>query len=232
MAMASSLQVYPPSLPPTLAQGHGFTPLPNGRQRKRDAGEMRMRPRYRSTPEHATVVWVYDQSQFDVFDAWFENGLLVGSQVFDVQLHRRGGVLEALWYVARFVDEYQVQELEGLRYQVTATLLLQEELGPVRITPGIELSAPGWGFGGRVAMPAAAIQMAGMGVRWRGGVLLGAAYMEVSGAGVQAAGHIEMPPAAVVLAGVGVSFGGAVVMSGAAIVLTGGGIQFAGGVEA
>ena len=230
--MASSLQLYPPSLPPTLAQGHGFTPLANGRQRKRDAGEMRVRPRYRSTPEHATVVWVYDQTQFDVFDAWFENDLLVGSQVFDVQLHQRGGVLAALWYAARFVDEYQVQELEGLRYQVTATLLLLEELGPVRITPGIELSAPGWAWAGRAAMPAATIALAGVGVRWQGGVLLGAAYMEVAGTGVQTAGEIAMPAPLVVLAGAGVQWTGQLELPAPLIELGGLGVQFAGGVEA
>lgn len=151
-----------------------------------------MRPRYRSTPEHATVVWVYDQTQFDVFDAWFENDLLVGSQVFDVQLHQRGGVLAALWYAARFVDEYQVQELEGLRYQVTATLLLLEELGPVRITPGIELSAPGWAFGGRVAVAMPVLSVRGAGVAWRGATVLGSAYAEVSGPGVQFLGLCDI----------------------------------------
>lgn len=232
MAMASSLQAYPSALPAALVQGHGFTPLANGRGRDRDAGEKRLRPRYRRPPEQAAVVWVYTQDQFDAFDAWFESDLAVGSQVFDVQLHERGGLQTTLWYVARFVGDYAAQDLEGLRYQVSATLLLLEELGPVRVLPGIELGAPGWASSGRVAMPAASIALAGAGAQWRGGVLLGVGYIELSGLGVQAGGGVAMPVAALVLDGQGVQAGGQVAMPLPPIVLGGGGIEFAGGAEA
>lgn len=210
MAMASSLQAYPPTLPAAMVQGHGFTPLANGRGRDRDAGEKRLRPRYRQAPEQASVAWVFTQDQFDAFDAWFEGDLVVGSQVFDVQLHERGGLQTTLWYVSRFVGDYAAQELEGLRYQVTATLLLLEELGPVRVLPGIELGRPGWTFGGRVGVPAAAIALGGVGVCWMGGVNLGVGYVELSGAGVVAGGQVGMPLPPIACAGAGVQFAGGV----------------------
>ena len=137
----SSIRVFPQHLPAALVAGHGFEPQPNARQRERDQGEMRLRPRWRSVPEHASVTWLLDQDGFDAFDAWFEDSLKAGTGDFDVRVQHRGTQWGTTWYTAMFLGGVYgcdvVPSATGLMYRVTASLQLIEELGPVRVSPGI-----------------------------------------------------------------------------------------------
>jgi hypothetical protein len=137
----SSIRLIPTGLPTALADGHGFQPLENARPRQRDQGEMRMRPRWRTTPERCTVRWRFTQAQFDLFDAWYEDTLRAGTLDFDVPVHRRGqtsGDSSGLtWYTALFEGDYACEVDKTQRYFVSATLQLLDDLGPDRVPPGI-----------------------------------------------------------------------------------------------
>ena len=135
----SSVRLYPLHLPAALVAGHGFQPEPNARERVRDQGEMRMRPRWRSVPELCTVSWLYQtQQDFDDFDAWYEGDLQAGALDFDLRVQDRGTEFGQRWYTAQFVGDYRCEVFDALLYRVSATLRLIEDLGTLRIPPGIE----------------------------------------------------------------------------------------------
>lgn len=124
-----------------MVDEYGFQPKPNARLRDRDQGEARMRPRWRSVPELLTVNWtLITQEEFDIFHEWYERDLDVGSLDFDLQVQARGTPFELTWYTAQFVGDYKCEVLDPFGYLVSATLLLIEELGTVRIPPGIEVT--------------------------------------------------------------------------------------------
>jgi hypothetical protein len=155
-----SIYLLPPSLPPGLRDGHGFEPLPNARVRDRDQGEARMRPRFRSVPDRCTITWRFTQAEFDVFDEWFENTIVVGTEDFDLQVADRATEQGISWWTARFIGEYERADASGLRYRVSATLLLVDEIGAVRVPPGIEASG-GITFDGEVSFEPAVIAASG-----------------------------------------------------------------------
>jgi hypothetical protein len=135
----SSVRLYPPALPIAHVDGHAFQSEPNARKRPRDQGEMRMRPRFRSVPELLTATWMYKtQEEFDAFDAFYEDALLSGSLEFDVPVHDRGTPTGRRWYTAQVVGDYRCDFDLPRIYRVTATLRLIEDLGTVRIPPGIQ----------------------------------------------------------------------------------------------
>lgn len=137
----SSVRVYSLDLPEPMVDEYGFQPKPNARLRDRDQGEARMRPRWRSVPELLTVNWtLVTQEEFDVFHEWYERDLDVGSLDFDLPVQARGTPFDFTWYTAQFVGDYKCEVLDPFGYLVSATLLLIEELGSVRIPPGIEAS--------------------------------------------------------------------------------------------
>jgi hypothetical protein len=181
----ASLYTIPPSLPPGFREGHSFEPLANARVRQRDQGEARMRPRYRSVPDQCTITWRFTQAEFDVFDEWFENTIRVGSFDFDLQVADRATQLGTTWFTARFVSDYERSDASGLRYRVSAQLLLVDELGPVRVAPGIEASG---------------------GIVFAGGVAFDPPPLLASG-GIEFGGGVDFGPP-VFMAGGGIAFGG------------------------
>lgn len=135
----SSVRVYPEDLPAMLVDPLSFTPEPNAKERPRDQGEMRMRPRFRSVPDLCTASWIFQtQEDFDAFDEWYEDTLQAGSLDFDIQAQDRGTQYGHRWYTAQIVGDYRADVIVGPRYRVTATLRLIDDLGTVRIPPGIE----------------------------------------------------------------------------------------------
>lgn len=175
----ASIRVFPESLPAALVAGHGFEPLPNARIRERDQGESRMRPRYRSVPEMCAASWLLDQDQFDVFHDWFEDSLIAGSLDFDVRVQLRGTQTGTTWYTAVFPQGYSADVTHGLLYRINAPLLLREELGPIRIAPGISA----WGaieFTGSVRMTPFVLSASGA-ITFDGGVGVGLSGIQASG---------------------------------------------------
>jgi hypothetical protein len=185
----ASLYTIPPSLPPGLREGHGFEPLPNARVRQRDQGEARMRPRYRSVPDQCTITWRFTQAEFDVFDEWFENTIIVGSTDFDLQVADRATALGKTWFTARFLGDYERSDASGLRYRVSANLLLVDELGAVRVAPGIEASG-GIVFSGGVSFDPPLLTPEG-GITFGGSVDFGLPAL-MAGGGIEFGGGTEM----------------------------------------
>lgn len=135
-----SLLAYPSTLPSGLVQGRTFQPMANAQARDRDQGEARMRPRYRRTHETVSVSWFFTQEQFDDFHEWYEDGIIVGSERFDLELQGRGAdPFGLIWYTAQFVGDYSFEHTpQRLYYRVTATLRLVDEIGAVRTPLGLE----------------------------------------------------------------------------------------------
>lgn len=175
----SSIHTFPADLPPALQQGHSFQPLANARNRKRDQGETRMRPRYRSVPDQCVISWFFEtQEEFDTFHDWFEDTVVVGSSDFDLQVADRD-TFGVTWWTARFIDEYKFEVDEVCRYTVSAQLLLVEELGPTRVAPGIEASG-GIEFAGGVSFAPPLLRASG-GIAFGGGVDFGLPALTPSG---------------------------------------------------
>jgi hypothetical protein len=127
--------VFPETLPKPLVAGHGFTPLPNARERDRDAGERRMRPKYRTVPESCSVAWMLTQAEFDILHEFYESDLAGGTLDFDIQLQARGTESGLTWFECRFVGDYGFEDVmtaDGLMYRVSATLLAVDEIGEDR----------------------------------------------------------------------------------------------------
>ncbi|MGA0608825.1 hypothetical protein [Caldimonas sp. KR1-144] len=188
----ASIYVLPESMPPALRDGHSFQPLPNARKRDRDAGESRMRPRFRSVPDVCTVSWfIEDQAVFDAFHDWFEETIVVGTEDFDIQVADREA-FGRRWYTARFIDDagYEVQIDECGRYTVSATLWLVEDIGTERVAPGIEASG-GIVFGGGASFELAALAGSGD-IAFSGGAVFVPPALLAAG-GIEFEGGAEFP---------------------------------------
>jgi hypothetical protein len=173
-------------------------------------GESRTRPRYRRTHELVSVSWMLPQAAFDTFDDWYENELIVGAVQFDLQLQgRTSDPFGLLWYSAQFVGDYtsefipgeSIHDLSGavigqrFLYRVSATLRLVDEIGAVRVPPGIELLGGIFFGGGEMQFPAAELALEGDGIVFGGdiefpvfplaaegdGIVFGGGEMEMAG---------------------------------------------------
>lgn len=143
----ASIRVVPKTLPIAIVDGHTYSQITNGRIRNRDTGESRIRSRYSTVPEQLHVGWILPlQEQFDVFDEWYEEDLASGTLNFDLQIDNRGTATEFTWYTCQFEGDYRCEVLDPFGYQIRATLRLVEDLGTLRIPPGIE-STIGLRFG-------------------------------------------------------------------------------------
>lgn len=164
----SSIRVYPSNLQPALVDGYTITPGPNGRQRPRDQGELRIRPRWTTVHDTCELSWDFLQSDFDIFEHWYEYDLQAGTLDFDIQVHEYGSVDDLTWYTAKIRGEYTCRVSQVLDYNVRATVDLIENLGTLRIPPGIQATI-GLNFGltARTAPPqiAATIEL-NFGMQW------------------------------------------------------------------
>lgn len=176
----ASIREFPPALPAALVAGHGFQPVPNARPRDRDQGEMRLRPRYRSSPEVCSASWLFDQDQFDAFHDWFEDELQAGALDFDVRVQHRGTEYGTTWYTAVFAQDYAAEVLHTLLYRVTAPLVLRELIGPVRVPPTVQALGRA-SFSGGAGMGEAALSASG-GIALGGGAGMGAVPLQGRGA--------------------------------------------------
>ncbi len=94
------------------------------------------------------------QEQFDVFDEWYEEGLISGTLDFDLQIDNRGTATEFTWYTCQFEGDYTCEVLDPFGYQIRATLCLIDDLGTLRIPPGIETTISlNFGLSARASAP-------------------------------------------------------------------------------
>ena len=120
-------------LPLPLRSGYGFQAVSPLQRTELQSGRARQRRRFTSVPTMTQVAWLLSDVQSQLFEAWFEDVLLSGSQWFECPLKTPEGTRD---YVARFTDIYKGPILVGVsHWRFTAELELRER----------PILAPGWG---------------------------------------------------------------------------------------
>ncbi|KAA5841986.1 hypothetical protein F2A38_15755 [Pseudomonas chlororaphis] len=115
---------YPKELPSPLREGYGFTPVSPLLRTKTQTGRAIQRRKYSSVPTEAAVSWVFNSSEAQLFESWFEEVLISGSKWFECELRTPQGLMP---YRARFIDIYSGPKLFGVdHWRFTADFELFE----------------------------------------------------------------------------------------------------------
>ena len=101
---------YPEFLPEPQRDGYGFQPVSPMARSELQSGRARQRRRFTSVPTVASVTWLMDDGEAQLFEGWFEHILLSGSLWFHCPLKTPLGMDE---HRARFVDIYEGPILVG-----------------------------------------------------------------------------------------------------------------------
>ena len=101
---------YPEFLPEPQRDGYGFQPVSPMARSELQSGRARQRRRFTSVPTVASVTWLMDDGEAQLFEGWFEHILLSGSLWFQCPLKTPMGMDE---HRARFVDIYEGPILVG-----------------------------------------------------------------------------------------------------------------------
>ena len=101
---------YPEFLPEPQRDGYGFQPISPMARSELQSGRTRQRRRFTSVPTVASVTWLMDDAEAQLFEGWFEHILLSGSLWFQCPLKTPLGMDE---HRARFVDIYEGPILVG-----------------------------------------------------------------------------------------------------------------------
>ena len=101
---------YPEFLPEPQRDGYGFQPVSPIARSELQSGRARQRRRFTSVPTVASVTWLMDDGEAQLFEGWFEHILLSGSLWFQCPLKTPLGMDE---HRARFVDIYEGPVLVG-----------------------------------------------------------------------------------------------------------------------
>ena len=128
---------FPKGLPCALREGYGFKPTSPMASTQMQTGRTRYRRKYSSVPTESRVTWLFNDREAQLFESWFEEVLISGSQWFECDLKTPQGFQP---YKAHFLDIYEGPTLVGVsswRYQ--ATLQLWER--PI-LTGGWAIYAP------------------------------------------------------------------------------------------
>ncbi len=101
---------YPEFLPEPQRDGYGFQPVSPMARSELQSGRVRQRRRFTSVPTVASVTWLMDDGEAQLFEGWFEHILQSGSLWFQCPLKTPLGMDE---HRARFVDIYEGPVLVG-----------------------------------------------------------------------------------------------------------------------
>ena len=101
---------YPEFLPEPQRDGYGFQPISPMARSELQSGRTRQRRRFTSVPTVASVTWLMDDAEAQLFEGWFEHILLSGSLWFQCPLKTPLGMDE---HRARVVDIYEGPILVG-----------------------------------------------------------------------------------------------------------------------
>lgn len=130
---------YPEGLPMPLREGYGFQMVSPMVRTEMQSGRARQRRSFTSVPTAASVSWLMNDVQSQMFEAWWEDALLSGTEWFNCPLKTPQGIMR---YAARFTAEYAGPALVGRsHWRFTATLELRER--PI-MPPGWGSLAPEW----------------------------------------------------------------------------------------
>lgn len=94
---------YPEGLPRPLREDYGFTPTSGLIRTQMQSGRSRQRRQFASVPTSTPVSWLFDATQAQLFESWYEEVLQGGSQWFEMEFKTPQGIMP---YRARFVEGY------------------------------------------------------------------------------------------------------------------------------
>ena len=115
---------YPEGLPYPEQTGYGFTPTSPIKRTAMQSGRSRTRRNYASVPTTASVSWSMNAVQAQLFESWFEDALISGTQWFECPISSPQG--DKL-YRCKFVDIYNGPAYDGPgQWRFTALLELFE----------------------------------------------------------------------------------------------------------
>lgn len=133
---------YPAGLPVPTREGYDFSQVDAKVRTPMETGRARQRRKYQSVPSMVSASWIFTAAQAQLFEAWFEEVLLSGSEWFECPLSTPQGLLN---YRARFVGTYDGPAPLAHLWRIRATLELFEKPvlrgGWAAILPGYILNA-------------------------------------------------------------------------------------------
>ncbi|CAI8735333.1 PMD domain-containing protein [Pseudomonas sp. IT-196MI5] len=104
---------YPKFLPLPQRKCYGFQSVSPIAHSDQQSGRARQRRRFTSVPTVATVTWLLNDTQAQLFEGWFEHILLSGSLWFQCPLKTPLGVDD---HRAHFIDIYDGPNLVGVSH--------------------------------------------------------------------------------------------------------------------
>jgi hypothetical protein len=118
------MKKYPVELPLPVADGYGFKPVSPFIRTKMNTGRSRQRRAYASVPTELTADFIFeDDLEAQLFESWFEDVLISGSEWFECDLKTPQGIRP---YKVRFTDMYEGPSLDGGYWRFRAPLELWE----------------------------------------------------------------------------------------------------------
>lgn len=125
--------LYPDLLPRGLHNGRTYQTVSPLKRSELASGRARQRRNFTSVPTMASITWIFSSVQAQVFEAWWRDQLIDGSQWFECPLETPLGYQD---YTARFTDIYKgPSRLGPLLWSFSAELELRER----------PILAPDWG---------------------------------------------------------------------------------------
>lgn len=122
MGITTSINYPKDYLPLPVQDGYGLTPVDPLLRTEMTSGRARQRRRYLSTPTQASVAWILDDAQSQLFETWYQATISDGAAWFNMPLRTPEGIQE---YVCRFIEIYDGPTITGGRYwRFSATLEL------------------------------------------------------------------------------------------------------------
>lgn len=94
---------YPDQLPRGLYSGRSYQLVSPLQRSELTSGRARQRRRFTSVPEMVDVSWLFNDTQGIIFEAWWRDILIDGSQWFEMPLDHPLGYAN---YTSRFTDAY------------------------------------------------------------------------------------------------------------------------------
>lgn len=116
--------LYPAGLPRGLHNGRTYQTVSPLKRSQLESGRARQRRNFTSVPTMAQISWIFNGKECQLFESWWRDGLIDGSQWFEAPLETPLGYLD---YTARFTDIYDGPSRVGPNlWSISAELELRE----------------------------------------------------------------------------------------------------------
>ncbi len=108
---------------PPHAEGYGDTYEETRTTVEMETGPDRVRNKMRSAPRLISVRWKFTQEEYQKFEVWWQEGILGGERLFDMQTI--DDTEDVIWFTCTWVGEFQAEinsEDGGLQWWVSGTV--------------------------------------------------------------------------------------------------------------